>query len=250
MGAGPLHLVSSHNLATPLLNFKCFVKLDQIGNITAVRKVQCQAGRNGVIDNLELVIGDSICLLSYCTYKQIAAVVTNPAFPGWLSPLKFNPLRFEEFASLTLTLIGTWVCCAFLTGGYRSDAASNLSTALQRTSLAWLASMPVAASQLVLLVAAEDKALVGTEDWAKALPLAASGPGEPFVTAAGVLGLMVAWRAFYTTYLDQTKFLSIDGARLDREADARHFSDALKASLFLAGAACVALHFLSRSLEG
>lgn len=52
----------------------------------------------------------------------------------------------------------------------------------------WLLAMPVAAAQLVLLTAAEDGALVGDEGWASALPLAASGPGEPFVTAAGVLG--------------------------------------------------------------
>jgi hypothetical protein len=52
----------------------------------------------------------------------------------------------------------------------------------------WLVTMPVAAAQLVLLTAAEDVALVGDEGFAAALPLAASGPGEPFVTAAGVLG--------------------------------------------------------------
>ena len=55
----------------------------------------------------------------------------------------------------------------------------------------WLISMPVAAAQLVLLTAAEDVTLVGDEGFAaslSALPLAATGPGEPFVTAAGVLG--------------------------------------------------------------
>lgn len=57
-----------------------------------------------------------------------------------------------------------------------------------RTCRMWLISMPVAAAQLVLLTAAEDAALVGDEGFASALPLAATGPGEPFVTAAGVLG--------------------------------------------------------------
>jgi hypothetical protein len=32
-----------------------------------------------------------------------------------------------------------------------------------------------------------------------ALPLAASGLGEPLATAAGVLGLMAGWRALYAT---------------------------------------------------
>ena len=57
-----------------------------------------------------------------------------------------------------------------------------------RTCIMWFISMPVAAAQLVLLTAAEDFTLVGDEGFASALPLAASGPGEPFVTAAGVLG--------------------------------------------------------------
>lgn len=57
-----------------------------------------------------------------------------------------------------------------------------------RTCRMWLISMPVAAAQLVLLTAAEDATLVGDEGFASVLPLAASGPGEPFVTAAGVLG--------------------------------------------------------------
>lgn len=56
----------------------------------------------------------------------------------------------------------------------------------------WLVTMPVAAAQLVLLTAAEDGSLVGDEGFASALPLAASGPGEPFVTAAGVLGERLA----------------------------------------------------------
>lgn len=111
-----------------------------------------------------------------------------PSFPGWLAPLHFNPLRFEEFLSLSATLIGTWVGAAMVTGGYRRDATSDLTTAVARTCRAWLASMPVAAAQLVLLTAAEGQTLVGSEGFAAVLPLAASGPGEPFVTAAGVLG--------------------------------------------------------------
>lgn len=61
-------------------------------------------------------------------------------------------------------------------------------TPRSRTCRMWLISMPVAAAQLVLLTAAEDATLVGDEGFASVLPLAASGPGEPFVTAAGVLG--------------------------------------------------------------
>lgn len=42
------------------------------------------------------------------------------------------------------------------------------------------------------------------------------GPGEPFVTAAGVLGLMSVWRAFYTCYLDYWNVTSFSGSPLNR----------------------------------
>jgi hypothetical protein len=43
------------------------------------------------------------------------------------------------------------------------------------------------------------RSLVGDEGFGSRLPLAASGVGEPLGTAAGVLGLMTAWRAVYAT---------------------------------------------------
>ncbi len=49
-----------------------------------------------------------------------------------------------------------------------------------------------------------DKVLqqIGEEGWVTKLPLAASGPGEPFASAVGVLGVMTIWRAYYTTFID------------------------------------------------
>ncbi len=44
--------------------------------------------------------------------------------------------------------------------------------------------------------------LVGDIDFASAMPLAARGIGEPFVTASGVLALMTLWRCVYALYLD------------------------------------------------
>lgn len=104
--------------------------------------------------------------------------------------------------------------------------------------------MPVAAAQLVLLTASEDGTLVGTEGFASALPLAASGPGEPFVTAAGLLGLMVVWRSFYATFLDVVNFRNAGGGKRDKDADQRHFMSALQAALVLSLAGCVLLQFL------
>ncbi len=94
-----------------------------------------------------------------------------------------------EFSSFVLTVIGTWAASAALVGGYSRDATAGIPTTLTRVSRIFLASMPVAAAQLVLVAAAESDSLVGDEGFASKLPLAASGPGEPFVTAAGEPGI-------------------------------------------------------------
>lgn len=106
-------------------------------------------------------------------YKQISSIVTNPSFPGWLAPLKFNPDRWLEFVSFTCTLSAAWLLAAALTGGLSYGATRSLPAALRAASWAWLVSMPVACAQLVLVTAIESRALVGTEDFASALPLAA-----------------------------------------------------------------------------
>jgi hypothetical protein len=94
------------------------------------------------------------------------------------------------------------VVAAALTGGYSSSiACSSIPSSLRAACRAWLVAMPVAAAQLVLVTAAESGALVGQEGWADVLPLAASGPGEPLGTAAGLLGVMSMWRAFYAVYI-------------------------------------------------
>jgi hypothetical protein len=94
--------------------------------------------------------------------------------------------------------------------------AADLRTALARTAGAWLIAMPVAFCNLVLVTACEGRAPVGDALFARALPLAASGPGEPFVTAAGVLGHMSLWRAFYTLFLDYWNATSLGGSPLNR----------------------------------
>ncbi|KAI7846210.1 hypothetical protein COHA_000280 [Chlorella ohadii] len=204
-------------------------------------------GSNGggeVLQNVELLVGDCLVLVCFALYKQITALIFLPSFPGWLAPLAFNPVRFLEFFSFTATLLGTWVAAGMLSGGYRFAATAELQTALSRTCRMWLISMPVAAAQLVLLTAAEDATLVGDEGFASVLPLAASGPGEPFVTAAGVLGLMCVWRAFYAIYLDLSSFRGVAAARRDRGKDMQHFADSLKSAMLLSLAFCAVLQCL------
>lgn len=200
------------------------------------------------IDNLELLIGDCLGLVCFATYKQLISIVTSPAFPGWLAPLHFNPLRFEEFFSFVVTLTGSWVCSGVLLGAYATPAGASVKAALLTTSKTWIATVCVSAAQLILLTAAEDGALVGdfSQGFGRVLPLAASGPGEPFVTGAQILGLMAVWRAFYATYLDMSKFLSIEGARSMDDGDAaRHFQEALLAAGALAAGSCLLLHLIT-----
>lgn len=110
-----------------------------------------------------------------CSVPQITAIILMPSFPGWLAPMHFNPIRFEEFLSFAITVCGTWVGASLLVGGYKSNATSDLPTALARVSFTWLVSQPVAAAQLVLVTAAEGRSLVGASDFASKLPLAATG---------------------------------------------------------------------------
>lgn len=66
---------------------------------------------------------------SKATYvSQITAIILMPSFPGWLAPMHFNPVRFEEFLSFAITVCGTWVGASWLVGGYKSTATSGVLT--------------------------------------------------------------------------------------------------------------------------
>ena len=109
--------------------------------------------------------------------------------------------------------------------------------------------MPIAAAQLVLLTAAENHSLVGVEGFADVLPLAASGPGEPIVSASGVLGTMIIWRSFYTIYLDYGNFQTMAGARMDRDKAAAYFLQAVGVMAVLGVLSSAGLEFLGSVLE-
>ena len=98
-----------------------------------------------------------------------------------------------------------------LLDSYKYKTTGDVQRTLVSTSWVWLLSMPISASQLVILTAVEDKALIGTEAWARHLPLSATGPGEPFVTAASILAVMSIWRAFYAAYIDISAFMRVRG---------------------------------------
>ncbi|KAJ9528320.1 hypothetical protein QJQ45_014301 [Haematococcus lacustris] len=136
-----------------------------------------------------------------------------------------------------MTLCGVWVAASALVGGYRASATEDLPTTLRTTSQAWLTSMPVAAAQLVLSTALCNRVLVGEPGFAQSLPLPASGPGEPFATAVGVLGLMVGWRAFYALYLDWWNGSS--------EQDMARFNEAVLVVAVQSGMAMVVLQVLT-----
>lgn len=93
--------------------------------------------------------------------------------------------------------------------------------------------MPVAASQLVLLVAIESHSLIGSESFGTKLPLTVIGMGEPFVTASGILLLMLLWRSFYVTYLDIFGRLKAGTVRYEREKEMGYFNQAIITILIL-----------------
>ena len=89
---------------------------------------------------------------------------------------------------------------------------------------------------------------IGTRLACRVCPCCCAGPGEPFATAAGVLGLMALWRAFYTVYLDFWNIRTLHGSPVNRYQDMLHFVDALRSALFVSIAFCIVLQFLSSSL--
>lgn len=197
----------------------------------------------------ELLIGDACCLLTFCTWKQIAAIMMLPDFPGVMAPLAFSPIRMAEFFAFTASIMGTWIGTAFLLGAYSSDSTADIQTAAQRVVATWAVAMPVAAAQLVLTTAAADGALVGVAGWAARLPLAATAAGEPLTSAAGVLGVMAIWRCFYTSYMDIWSFRTALGARPDRDRDSAVFKEALVAAGILAICFSIAVVLLNNSIS-
>ena len=69
----------------------------------------------------------------------------------------------------------------------------------------------------------ENGSLVGETGWHDTLPLAARGIGEPWVTAAQILGLVCVWRSFYGTFLETSSFRTMDYLSKSREKDVENF---------------------------
>lgn len=92
--------------------------------------VRCHLGRargraHAINPGRDLLVGDALLLTSFCIYKQLAAVVLSPYFPGWLAPLSFSPTRFTEFVGFLLSVAGTWMGCSVLNGDYGNPAEST-----------------------------------------------------------------------------------------------------------------------------
>ncbi|GIL47555.1 hypothetical protein Vafri_4346 [Volvox africanus] len=77
------------------------------------------------------------------------------------------------------------------------------------------------------------------------MPLAASGIGEPFVTASGVLALMTLWRCVYSLYLDPFGFKGLGFRRQQFLRELYSFREALVMVTLMAGIGSVSLqkHF-------
>ena len=220
----------------------------KIGTCTHIQryswgKYRIQSKRRG-IENGELLVGDVAAMFSFCTYKTIIALVLLPSFPGWMAPLHFNPIRFIEYFSFVLTVIGTWVSVGWLLEAYTIDVSSSLQKSIESTCWIWIISMPITAAQLVLTTAVEDQSLVGTVDFATKVPLPSSGRLEPWITAAGILTVMLIWRSFYACYLDIWSFRGIRGFA-DKEKEQESFASTLKIVIGFVVVGCLVLHGLS-----
>jgi len=161
-----------------------------------------------------------------------------------MAPLHFNPIRFIEYFSFVLTVIGTWVSVGWLVEAYTFETSRSLRKSVESTCWVWIIAMPVTAAQLVLTTAVEDQSLVGVEGWASKVPLTVSGTLEPWISAAGILTVMLVWRSFYSCYLDIWSFRGIRGFA-DKEKEQENFASSLKIVLGFVLVGCLVLHGLS-----
>ncbi len=112
---------------------------------------------------------------------------------------------------------------SYLTQGYSLKTSERLKSLIENAFYAWLISMPVDGSWLVVTASMENGSLVGETGWHDTLPLAARGIGEPWVTAAQILGLVCVWRSFYGTFLETSSFRTMDYLSKSREKDVENF---------------------------
>ena len=206
-------------------------------------------GNNGnnprqVIENEELLIGDIVTLLSFCCLKQIDAIVTAPDFPGWTAPLEFRYERWVEFSSFLIATIATFCTVTYLTSGYAKSSASQVSRLVENCAFVTFITCLMLAAQLVIGVASENASFVGLEGWDDVLPLAARGIGEPWVSAAQLLGISTGWRVIWYFFVDTSSFLKLDRLNAYKETERGVLEEAAKVAAGLAVVSLVILRIL------
>lgn len=198
-----------------------------------------------VIENEELLIGDIVVLLSFCCLKQIDAIVTAPDFPGWTAPLEFRYERWVEFSSFLIATMATFCTATYLTGGYTKSSASSVSRLVENCAFVTFITCLMLAAQLVIGVASENASFVGLEGWDDVLPLAARGIGEPWVSAAQLLGVSTGWRVIWYFFVDTSWFLRFpDRLNAYKEAERGVLEEAAKVAAGLALVSFVILRIL------
>ena len=236
------------------------------------------------VDNEELLVGDIVVLLCFCTVKQIDAIVTDPGFPGtlgvtsgdvhrrrekrresemccyarcsyprilarpciagWTAPLEFRYERWIEFCSFLCATVGTFTSVSFLTGGYSKSQSGSLKLLIENCSFVTVISSLLLAAQLVIGVASENASFVGVEGWNDVLPLAARGLGEPWVSAVQLLGVTVGWRVIWYFFVDTSSFLTLERMNRYRETERGVLVDAATITGVLAIVSFVVLRIL------
>lgn len=221
-----------------------FLKKKQRQSITG-EDVQCQSSKKFSVENEELLLGDVLTLFTFCCYKQIQSIVFSPTFPGWTAPMRFNPDRFIEFFAFSFTCIGTLVAVSYVTGGYTVKTSQRVKSLIENGFISWFLSMPVDASWLVLVASRENNHFVMEDGWADHLPLAATGIGEPWVTAAQILGLICLWRSFYGACIGMNSFRVAPSMRRESDRDVQHVVETAKIIAVLMVAELLFLRYLA-----
>ena len=159
------------------------------------RPAIAQLGENRDIDQ-KLVAADTTLIFAFSFARTLSVILTSPEFPGWLAPIRTDPVRF----STTLSFAGSWALAWFLSGLLLDAFAPGVDDeSMRRVG-------PVGALRCFAAAAA----LIGGAAVVAALVCAPELPPAwlqlSLDNAAGALGVglaLVAWRevvAPYTRY--------------------------------------------------
>ena len=139
----------------------------------------------------KLLAADTTLIFAYSFARTLGTVLSDPAFPGWLAPIRSDPDRLANTFNFASSWAVAWIAAALLTGAFTTGLDDGERVGLKGAALTFLA-----ASAFWCGAALLQGALAGGGD-VTLLPVPAlSLSVETGEAAIGVGSCLLVWRAF------------------------------------------------------